>query len=324
MGASTFLRYAIAVGASAAFSAGCASAPQSVISGLPAGRTSPQVRPTPVIYVSAGNEVLIYPERGTNQPPIGAITSGIDGPEGLSVDKNGVLYVANAGNNTVTVYPAGATAPSITYSQGLTDPSAAIVDSQGNLWVSTRTLDGSTEEPAVVEYPPGSTVPSKILPAPGYYESPMPLAFDQQGYLYAFNGGATEGWISKLAPGASSWQTIYENYGLRGVVGGPGGLAVDSTDTIVASNSGIQDFDYKADDGLNLITQSGQVTAHRHVHGSTGNLVLRADQTYVYAILNGGAVYRVPYPFTSSTRVTKILTPPASAVGIAISNGQTF
>lgn len=45
---------------------------------------------------------------------VGRITDGIDQPEGLAVDTNGNLYVANLDSNTVTVYAPRKTKPSLT------------------------------------------------------------------------------------------------------------------------------------------------------------------------------------------------------------------
>ena len=94
-----------------------------------AGWLSPEARKSSLIYVANGSQVLIFPEKGELQTPIGMITSGVDGAYGLFVDKDGNLYVANGGNGTVTVYPRGATSPSQTYSQGLSYPLYPIVDS---------------------------------------------------------------------------------------------------------------------------------------------------------------------------------------------------
>src|SRR5580692_6383192 len=42
--------------------------------------------PGSLIYVAAGNQVLIYPESGFNPRQIGAITDGVSGSWGLFVD----------------------------------------------------------------------------------------------------------------------------------------------------------------------------------------------------------------------------------------------
>src|ERR1700722_13059127 len=79
------------------------------------------------IYVSGTNtnNVLIYDLAKFGTPQIGEITTGINGPRGLFLDPAGTLYVANIGSGTVTIYPAGATTPSLTLSQGLIQPASA-------------------------------------------------------------------------------------------------------------------------------------------------------------------------------------------------------
>jgi sugar lactone lactonase YvrE len=51
-----------------------------------------------------------------------SISSGIDGPIGLTFDPKGRLYVANAGNNTVTAYAGGRAKLGNTYSDGINLP----------------------------------------------------------------------------------------------------------------------------------------------------------------------------------------------------------
>ena len=89
-----------------------------------------------LIYVSNGDEVLIFPERPHNPAPIGCIVTPVNSAHGLYVDRHGNLYVAN-GNNTVTVYPPGSLTASATYSTGTAGPMYPIADHKGNVFVST-------------------------------------------------------------------------------------------------------------------------------------------------------------------------------------------
>jgi len=58
------------------------------------------------VYVGSphGNTVDIFAEYGKNAPPIAKITDGSVAPTGMAVDKYGNFYVANNGNDAVTVY----------------------------------------------------------------------------------------------------------------------------------------------------------------------------------------------------------------------------
>src|SRR5690348_4131679 len=65
------------------------------------------------MYVSGtnSNNVLVYDLAEFGTPQIGVITTGINGPRGLSIDTAGNLYVANQGGGNVAIYPSGATTP---------------------------------------------------------------------------------------------------------------------------------------------------------------------------------------------------------------------
>lgn len=90
-----------------------------------------------ILFVSDGSSgVEMYDPKVANGSPEGSITTGTDGPFGLAVDKKGTLYVVNIDNSTVTVYPPGATEPSLTISSGLSTPYGIAVDSKGNVFVS--------------------------------------------------------------------------------------------------------------------------------------------------------------------------------------------
>jgi hypothetical protein len=93
-----------------------------------------------LLYVGATyytNAIDIFPLTGPNQQQVGSITNGIDAPWGLSVDSNKSLYVANAGNGTVTVYPYGSSTPSMTYSI-FGAALYALADSAGHVFLSGK------------------------------------------------------------------------------------------------------------------------------------------------------------------------------------------
>ncbi|HEX3671466.1 MAG TPA: hypothetical protein VHT92_07170, partial [Candidatus Cybelea sp.] len=178
---------------------------------ISAGWLSPSLRSGtsgPVAYVAQENndDVLIYPEVGTNQAPIGQITSGISEPWGLWVDKNGNLYVADS-SGKVTVYAPGSVTPSATYTKDLYRPLYVIADQFGDVFAGNGNgSNGGT----VVEFLPGSADAHEVLKTPGTEADGMD--FDQQGNLYvAYRGGAKRGGlgsIEKFAPGSTQGQVI--------------------------------------------------------------------------------------------------------------------
>lgn len=93
---------------------------------------------TPILYVADpnNNKIVLFNPNKTAPTPIGQITSGINAPIGVAVDKNGKIYVANIGNNTVTEYLHGHTSPSTTITTGLSGPYGIAVDSNLNVFVS--------------------------------------------------------------------------------------------------------------------------------------------------------------------------------------------
>jgi hypothetical protein len=132
------------------------------------------------MYVSGyfSNNVLIYDIDKFGSPQIGAITTGINGPLCLSLDAAGTLYVANGLGGKVTIYPAGSTSPSLTLSQGLTQPISPATDSAGNVWVTNDASPSS-----IVVYPPGQTTPSTTI-TDKLIQIPRQLTFDTSGNLY--------------------------------------------------------------------------------------------------------------------------------------------
>jgi serine/threonine-protein kinase len=90
-----------------------------------------------VLFVAdCDSGVLLFDPTKANSSPIGSITTGTDCAFGVAVDKSGNLYVANIGNNSVTVYPKGQTSPSLTITDAVSSPYSVAVDSKGNVFVS--------------------------------------------------------------------------------------------------------------------------------------------------------------------------------------------
>ena len=174
------------------------------------GFAHPAVRPLPgattsVIYIADAysNAVYIYPPTGFRPSPIGSITQGVSGPIAIAVDKKGTLYVANSTADTVTVYPAGQTSPSLTLHQDITAPGAVAVDGARNVWVSNQF--GS--QGSVVEFAPGKTKPKKIITDVG--QNPLGIAVDSQDNLYLGTNNGTIAYVAVYPPGASHPSTIF-------------------------------------------------------------------------------------------------------------------
>ncbi|MGB6520842.1 MAG: hypothetical protein WBE83_03615 [Candidatus Cybelea sp.] len=273
----------------------------------------------PLLYVAgeSANEVLIYPESGYNQFPIGMITSGVQAPFGLYVDESGNLYVANqdqyGGTGRVTVYPPGAIYPSATYSQDLTRPLFMIVDHYGDLFVGNgESLDGSGG--TVVEYLAGSTNAYQVLQLPGNEADGMD--FDQQGNLYVAYRAKGAAGIEKFPPGSTQGQSL----GIK--LANPAGLIVDRAGNIaVAANT-------NARAGVLFFRAGAQTTTF--ALGLPGNnravqLATTADERMLFVSSYTNAnVYVTQLPLTRKSTLTLLDHASVTIQGMALSNGQTF
>jgi sugar lactone lactonase YvrE len=107
----------------------------------------------------------MYDPDKRNPSPEGSITTGIDDPSGLAVDRNGTLYVANGGNDTIAVYPRGQTSPTFTISSGLDEPRGLAIDSHREIFAIDAPNDGTS---SLVGYKPGSDKPFETIDLSAY------------------------------------------------------------------------------------------------------------------------------------------------------------
>jgi hypothetical protein len=180
-----------------------------------------------LIYVSdfTNNVVQIYPTTGSNPSPIGAITEGISGPQGCFVDRHGNLFVTNASNATVTMYPHGSTTWSLQYT-GFAYPTNVTVGRNGMVYVDD--LVGQK----VVEFPRGKTRPKLTINV----TYPQGVALDPHNHLYvAYNTGSHGGGpgdVNEYAPGKTNGQSL----GLPIVWSA--GDAIDGSGDVVVADQG--------------------------------------------------------------------------------------
>lgn len=111
------------------------------------------------------SQILMYDPKTPNPSPEGSITTGIDYPFGVAVDKKGTLYVANllGGSpdiGSVTVYKKGSSSPSLTITTGMSNPYGIGVDSKGNVFAAM--LGNNT----MVGYQAGATSPFETVSFP--------------------------------------------------------------------------------------------------------------------------------------------------------------
>ncbi len=156
-----------------------------------------------LIYVSdfLKNAVEIYPASGANPNPIGEITDGISGPQGSFVDSKGDLFVANATNYTVTMYPRGSSTWSLRYT-GFAYPTNVSASTDGKVFVAD--LVGGK----VVEFPKGSTRSKLTINV----TDPQGVALDAKSNVYvAYNTGghgAGPGQVNEYPPGSAKGTSL--------------------------------------------------------------------------------------------------------------------
>lgn len=172
-----------------------------------AGYLTQQPSVTPILYVSDANnnKVVLFNPNKANPTPIGQITSGLNLPFGLAVDKNGTLYVVNIGGNTVTEYLHGHKTPSFTITTGLSGPYGIAVDSNLNVFVSN--LNNNT----VTAYHAHKTSPYATISGVG--PNPVGVGVDHKNNVYVCDD--SDNTIYKIPHGSITPQ----NSGLTGLNG---------------------------------------------------------------------------------------------------------
>jgi streptogramin lyase len=205
---------ALSAGRSLQTLAGAVTYPVGAVNGRPAsafahgarsaGFMSPAATGKNLLYVSnlGGNAIEIFKQRGGHQSPLGTITSGVSIPGGLTVDRSANLYVANEGADNVSVYPPGATSPSIVYTTDLSIPTDTAVAKDGTVYIAN--FNGLANGWVSV-YPQGNTSNEYRL-SDFSGGAPLAVALDAKQNLYVMydlnNQGSSA--VNEYAPGATT------------------------------------------------------------------------------------------------------------------------
>lgn len=245
-----------------------------------------KITPAGVVSVFAGSGTLGSADGG-------GTGASFKRPWGLTIDKNGNIYVADAGNNKIrkisplgivsTIAGSGAkgAADGIATTATFNNPSGVAVDGSGNLYVvdsdnnKIRKIkpDGSVSTFAGTgQY---SSVDGQGTDA-GFYD-PHGIAIDASGYLYIADGNNR---IRKISPDAFVTTFAGNSSGSNDGVGPrasfyfPNGIAIDASGNL-----------YIADTGNNLIREinAGGLVTTIAGNGTIGS----GDGTGAEATLNG-------------------------------------
>lgn len=213
------------------------------------------------VYVADtyANTVYIFPARPAGANPVGSITTGVSGPQGLAIDASGNLYVGNPDNATVTIYPPGSTSPSLTLKQDLAVPAAVAVDKKGNVWVSNE--EGSNQG-SVVEFPAGSASPSTVISG----LNPLGVAVDSRRNLYVEEENSSGAVVAVYPHGATKPSKTF----------GQGNL-IEPTGITIAANGDVYVSDYYLADVF--VFKAKSYTLRKKIFVQEGSLIPTLSQT---------------------------------------------
>ncbi|MGA8474374.1 MAG: hypothetical protein WB681_04840 [Candidatus Cybelea sp.] len=208
-----------------------------------------------ILFVADGSSgVLLYNPKSANSSPDGSITTGVNAPAGVAVDKKSTLYVTNEGNSTVTVYPKGKSSPSLTISSGISSPYGVAVDSKGNVFVSNL---GTNE---ITAYAAASTTPYETINFNSYGQA-VGVGVDAKDNIWVACD-STNG-VFEIAAGT----TTVTNSGLTSL-NGPIGVSFGHQDQIFVSNFAASDVNIYT---YGTTTPSGTITSGIENFGPTLN-----------------------------------------------------
>ncbi|MBV8345645.1 MAG: hypothetical protein JO190_11750 [Candidatus Eremiobacteraeota bacterium] len=179
-----------------------------------------------LIYVADNNGVEIYPAGVSDPPRIGRITDGISGADGLFVDGNGNLYVANLRGASVTVYRPGQTVPFERYPTAK-NPTDVVVGNDGTVYISQA---GATCI-CITEYPAGSTIPKVTIPLKAAGGYPLFMTLDTSNALYVSMATVGGGKVLKFRAGHTKGLTL----SLAGLIT-PRGLGLTARGALAVAN----------------------------------------------------------------------------------------
>ena len=135
---------------------------------------------------TGGTNVSEFAGNGTPLSPSTGFTNGdISAPQGIAVDQQGNIWIANHVGNSVTEYPHGDPgAAKVITGGGLSKPFAIAIDAHGNKWVTDNAIS-NTLPGEVTKIDSSGHASGPIMG--GGLSSPQGIAVDQTGNLWVAN-----------------------------------------------------------------------------------------------------------------------------------------
>ena len=196
----------------------------------------------PAVYTTNGanDSVTSYPLSSGNLPPstrLAGIGQGLNGPDGIVINDDGRVYVANSGANAITEYDRGATTPTVTVAgsnTGLNGPAGITLDTGGLIYVANRAANSVSVFGAGAS---GNVAPFFTIAGPDTgLSSPAAVAIDGAGHLWVANASSNT-LTAYLAGSSGDAKPFARIAGPATGLNEPQGLAVDAADNLLAANT---------------------------------------------------------------------------------------
>jgi hypothetical protein len=245
--------------------------------------------------VSSGIDV--FPADWSVQPaPCAQIVRGVFTPSGISVDKNGTLYVSDFFFSAITEYPKDSLVPSATILLNHA-PQFAYAGVDGTLYVPESFSN------QVEIFPRGATMPNRTLSVP----NPYGVATDSANNLYVISDtpNISAGRVIKFAPGSSIGTDLGITLG-----GGTFSIVIASDNRLVVAQ------------GTTIAVFAPGATVPSRSFPTPGvasfQIVLSSDEKQLFTVSDSSEKLAV-YDFASGTQINSFGTGFRAPDGIAFS-----
>lgn len=228
-------------------------------------------------YISDGNFVDEFDRNGQF---VTKITTGLKAPQGIFVDPSHNVWVTDAINADVVIFPEGATSPIRTLKDTGAVPTDVTVGADGTAYVANAADGGGPGSIAV--YPPGHDMPARKLQDPAMLQYRF-ITVDGKNDLFATTAiKRLTQFVGRFEEFAGAKQSGLRHFNIQ--LGSPGGI------------KWVGGMLYVCDTTAHTVTQyteAGAATGRRLVTGGPwdgidltpdGKIVLGADQGYVQGI----------------------------------------
>jgi streptogramin lyase len=263
---------------------------------------NPSPSPRTGILTIAGSAFTVT-QAGASYAPVTSMTtlvaSGLNAPQGVAVDAQGNVYIADTGNNAVREWLSTSRKVSALVSSGLRSPTGAAVDQTGNLYIA------DSGNHAIKEW---SIASGRVTSLVSGLANPYGAAVDTQGNVYFSDAGNNV---------IKEWRAA--GHGVITLVGSgltnPEGVALDAQGNLFFSNTGAN-----AIDEWNADTQQVTTPVSSGISGPSG--VALDGQGNIYFADTGDNAIKQWNPVTQQvlTLVSSGLNHPAGVAVDALGN----